>query len=166
MIPTLHDLELHFNPLDILEEFASAHDWRFDRSGECELISEVKGRWCDYVMCFFWQSDISAVLFSCHVDQKIPWTKRRDVHELLAAVNETLWLGHFDVSTEEGLPMYRHTILLRGAPGITVEQLEDMVDTAMTEWEQFYPAMQLVLWGGRSVDDALKSTVMETVGEA
>ena len=47
-----------------------------------------------------------------------------------------------------------------------VEQLEDLVDAAVGECERFYPALQMVVWGGRSVDEALSAALMETVGEA
>ncbi len=40
------------------------------------------------------------------------------------------WLGHFDLLSEEGLPLLRHTIPLRGARGASVEQLEDLLDAA------------------------------------
>jgi hypothetical protein len=62
--------------------------------------------------------------------------------------------------------MFRHTIPLRGMPGASIEQLEDVVDTALTECERFYPALQLVVWGGRSVSEAIAAAHMDTIGEA
>ena len=40
------------------------------------------------------------------------------------------------------------------------------MDTAAIECERFYPALQLVVWGGRSVADAIATAVMDTHGEA
>ena len=77
-----------------------------------------------------------------------------------------LWLGHFGLTQESATPLFRHTIPLRGAPGVSVEQLEDLVDVALNECERFYPALQLVVWGGRSVGDAIAAAHMDTVGEA
>ena len=48
------------------------------------------------------------------------------------------------------MPVFRHAVLLRGAPGASAESLEDMVDIAITECERFFPAFQFVLWGGKS----------------
>ena len=154
------------NPIDVLEELVSANDWPFERSGDCELMVTIAGRWCDYHLYFVWQTDVGAIFFSCHFDAKVPPNKRGAVHALLAAVNETLWLGHFDLSSEDGAIIFRHTIPLRGVHGVSAEQLEDMVDTAGTECERFYPAFQLVLWGGRTADQAIQAALMETVGEA
>ena len=158
--------ESHGNPLDLLEELVSANDWPFDRASDCELMVKVGGRWCVCHMFFVWQTDLSAIFFSCQFEQKVPQTKRREVCELLAAFNEGLWLGHFDLASEDSLLLFRHTIPLRGAPGASVEQLEDLVDTAVTECERFYPALQMVVWGGQTVGTAMAAALMDTVGEA
>ena len=62
--------------------------------------------------------------------------------------------------------LFRHTIPLRGVSGVSVEQLEDMVDTAVGECERLFPALQLVIWGGQKVEEAMAAAMMDTVGEA
>ena len=86
--------------------------------------------------------------------------------ELSALVNEKLWLGHFEVGSEDGLPMFRYTMLTRGRASLSIEQLEDLVDIALMECERFYPALQFVVWAGRTPQDAMASAMMETMGEA
>jgi hypothetical protein len=154
------------NPLDILEELVAANEWRFDRSSDEEMVVELSGRWCDYRMFFAWQEDLSAMYFSCLFDLRVPPHKRGSITDLLAVVNEKLWLGHFDLCSEEMVPMFRHTVLLRGAAGASVEQLEDLVDIARNECERFYPAFQFVLWAGRSASEAVELAMLDTVGEA
>ena len=44
--------------------------------------------------------------------------------------------------------------------------MEDLVDIAITESERFYPAFQYVVWGGKSPQEAMASSILETVGEA
>jgi hypothetical protein len=154
------------NPLDTLEELVSANDWTFDRHSECELMVQVGGRWCDYHLYVVWDRHMNAMFVSCQLDQRIPETKRSAVFELLASVNEDLWLGHFDFVREDGTTMYRHAMPMRGASGLSAEQLEDLVDAAIHECERFYPALQLVVWGGRSVADAMTVARMDTIGEA
>jgi len=86
--------------------------------------------------------------------------------ELLMLANETLWLGHFTIWIDEGLPMFRHALPLRGAKVPTIGQIQDMVETALYECERFYPAFQFVIWGGRSAKEAMAAALLETVGEA
>lgn len=154
------------NPLDVLEELVSANDWAFDRHSECELVFDVGGRWCGYHVYVVWDRQLHAVFFSCQLDLRVPETRRGAVFEMLARINEKLWLGHFDYISEEATTMYRHAVPLRGGPGLSAEQLEDLVDVALDECERFYPALQLVVWGGRGIGDALAVARMDTVGEA
>lgn len=154
------------NPLDLLEELVSANDWPFDRPSEIEMAVQMTGHWTDYRVWSVWHEDLRAIYFACHFDCRVPSGKQARVKDLIAQFNETLWLGHFDFSQSDGAILFRHTVPLRGTPGASVEQLEDLVDTAVTECERFYPALQLVVWGGQSPGEALAAALMETVGQA
>jgi hypothetical protein len=154
------------NPLDIVEQIASAHDWLFDRRSDEEMVVQAPGRWCDYSLYFSWNQDVDAVHFTCAFDMRVVEEKRRAIHELLALINERMWLGHFGLWDEEGLPMFRHALPLRGARGPTPEQMEDLLDIAIVECERFYPAFQYVLWGGQTATDAVTMAMIDTVGEA
>ena len=90
--------------------------------------------------------------FTCAFDLKVPAKRRHALYELLACANERLWIGHFGMDPDDGMPVFRHAVLLRGAPGASSESLEDMVDIAITECERFFPAFQFVLWGGKIAD--------------
>ncbi|MFT8247033.1 YbjN domain-containing protein [Roseomonas sp. BN140053] len=154
------------NPLDVVEQIISANEWAFDRRSPREMAAEAPGKWCDYGLHFAWSSEISAMHFTCAFDMKVPPERRAKLFELLALANEKLWMGHFGLEGEDGLPVFRHAVLLRGAPGASAESLEDMVDIAITECERFFPAFQFVLWGGRSPQDALQAAMLDCVGEA
>ena len=154
------------NPLDLLEEILSANQWPFDRSSDDELVVECNGQWGSYQLHFSWSGDLSAMHFSSYMDMKVPKARQVAVHELLAAVNAKMWIGHFDVLSEDGMPCFRQTVLLRGQQGASVEQLEDLVDIALAESERFYPAFQFVIWGGKSPADAIAASLLDTVGEA
>ncbi len=154
------------NPIDVLEELVGANDWSFSRRSDSELMLEVSGRWSGYQMYFLWCHDMGALFFSCRLELRVPESKRPEVYELLATVNENLWIGHFDLVSGGAVPMYRHTVPLRGAAGVSAEQLEDLIDAAALECERFYPAVQLVVWGGRTIADALTVARMDTVGRA
>lgn len=154
------------NPLDIVEEIVTANEWAYERSNDDELVVEIGGRWCDYRLYFVWQPDVGALQFSCQFDMKVQAARRSSVAELLSEVNARMWLGHFDVCSDEHTPMFRHTMLLRGTRGATVEQLEDLVEIALSECERFYPAFQFVIWGGKSASEAVSAAILDTVGEA
>ena len=154
------------NPIDVLEQIVSANEWAFDRRSDSEMAAEAPGKWCDYGLYFSWSREINAMNFTCTFDLKVPSPRRRELYELLALANERLWLGHFGMDQDDGVPLFRHSILLRGSTGASAESLEDMVDIAITECERFFPAFQFVLWGGKSAAEAIEAAMLECAGEA
>jgi hypothetical protein len=154
------------NPLDLMEQIVGGYEWAFDRRNDTEMAAEAPGKWCDYGLYFSWSREISAMHFTCAFDLKVPSQQRKALFELLALANERLWIGHFGMDPDDGMPLFRHSVLLRGAPGASAESLEDMIDIAITECERFYPAFQFVLWGGKTPTEALEAAMLECVGEA
>lgn len=154
------------NPLDVIEQIATSHDWLYERSSERDIAVEVTGHWCDYRMFVSWHDDVQALLFACAFDMRVPERKIEKISPLLASINERLLVGHFDLWRADGLPVFRHALLLRGVTGVSKEQLEDVVDIAFTESERYYPAFQFVIWGGKEPNEAMAAAILETEGEA
>ena len=46
------------------------------------------------------------------------------------------------------------------------EQVEDMIEVALTECERFFPAFQYVIWGGKDPTEAVAAACIDPVGEA
>lgn len=153
------------NPIDLVEEIVQTNSWPHDRSSDEEMVVEVGGRWCSYRLHFVWERSVNALQFSCAFEMKVPRLRRAAIYELLAAVNERLWIGHFDLADDQS-PVFRQGVLLRGAIGASVEQIEDLVDISVTECERFFPAFQLVVWGGKPAQEAIAAAMIEPVGEA
>ncbi|MAH85512.1 MAG: hypothetical protein CBB68_14910 [Rhodospirillaceae bacterium TMED8] len=154
------------HPIDTVEQLAEFNEWAFDRRSNEEMAVQVPGTWCDYSLYFAWNDEMEAMHFTCAFDMRVDDSRYEQVYELLAIVNERLWLGHFGMWSEENLPMFRATLPLRGRKGVTVEQAEDMVETAIFECERFYPAFQYVIWGGKTATEAVEAAMIDTVGEA
>lgn len=154
------------NPLDLAEQVITANEWALDRRSVSDLAAEAQGKWCDYGLYFNWSSEVSVLHFSVTFDMKAPTKRRSAVYEFLSKANERLWIGHFGVDEETNMPVYRHTMLLRGAPAAATESIEDLIDIAITECERFFPAFQFVLLEGKSADDAIEAAMLECVGEA
>jgi hypothetical protein len=163
---TTRDLVLASNPLDILEDIVTANEWLFERANDDELIVELAGRWCHYRMFFVWQREIGALQFSCQFDMKVPDAKQGEVNDLLALLNNRMWLGHFDLELQQNTPLFRYTILARRDRMPGTEALEDLVEIALTECERFYPAFQFVIWGGKKAAEAVAASMIEVAGQA
>ena len=59
---------------------------------------------------------------------------------------EQLWVGHFDVWTQEGLIMFRQGLMLNGALA-TTHQCEALLKAALEACERYYQAFQFVVMG-------------------
>ena len=155
-----------YNPLDLAEMVIMNRDWVFDRPADGELIAEVNGQWCNYRIWFTWQEDSGGLTLSCALDSKLQKQSLSKVYALLAMVNEKLWLGHFDINSEDTSVTFRHSLLLRDGAGTTAEHLQELLDLAISECERFYPAFQSVVWGGKTPAQALEIALFETIAEA
>ena len=102
------------NPLDVVERIAAINDWSFERAGDDEITMLVGGKWSDYQVSFTWMHDIEALHLACAFDLKVPERRRDEVQKLIALVNEQLWIGHFDLWTQDGMVMFRHALVLAG----------------------------------------------------
>ncbi|MFZ1416371.1 MAG: YbjN domain-containing protein [Defluviicoccus sp.] len=154
------------SPLDVVEQIVSANEWRFDRPNDQEIAVQVPGRWTDYDFYCAWNEDEDAMHLMLGLDIRVPKERRSAVHELMALVNDRVWMGHFAIWQDESLLVYRHGLPLKGTAGPTLGQIEDLVETALSECDRFYPAFQQVIWGGSSSADALAAALIDTVGEA
>jgi hypothetical protein len=154
------------NPLDQIERIAVHNQWAFERDDEDEISIAVTGTWTDYNLAFTWLSDIEALHLACAFDLKVPPPRRADALALISLVNEQLWIGHFDVWPQDGVVMFRHSILLTGGAVLNSSQCEAALNSAVTACERYYQAFQFVVWAGKSGREALETALLETKGEA
>ena len=154
------------NPLAVVEDIATHNDWAFERSGEDEVTIISRGTWSDYQLAVTWMGEIEALHLACAFDMKIPPSRRPEVQRLVAAINEQLWIGHFDIWTHTGTVMYRQALLLPGGLTASSAQCEAMLSSALNACERYYPALQFVVWAGKSASEAMDAAMFDTQGEA
>ena len=154
------------HPLDVVERLAAIRDWIFDRADADEMSVAVSGRWAEYQVAFTWIEDVEAIHLACAFDLKVPDRRRTDILQLVALVNEQLWVGHFDLWSSENVVMFRHALLLTGGAEPTHAQCETLLKVAVDACERYFQAFQFVLWAGKTAREALDSVLFETEGEA
>jgi hypothetical protein len=153
------------NPIDLVEQVAVRNDWPTERTGSDELTLTVAGQWSDYHVSLNWRGDLESLHIACAFDAKVPENRLPEVYRLVAQINEQLWLGHFDVWTQEGLIMFRHGLMLNGALA-TTHQCDALLRAAFEACERYFQAFQFVVWAGKESREALASTMFETEGQA
>ena len=153
-------------PVDMLAAVFDAHGWPCEFVNDDEVCGEIPGSWTTYQLRGIWRHEDRVLQLLCLPEVRVADAKLRPAYELVALVNEQLWLGHFDIWSQGGVLLYRHGLMLGedGMLGLGVAQAA--LEHAISECDRFYPAFQFVLWGDKSPRDALDAALVDAVGEA
>jgi hypothetical protein len=153
-------------PLEMLAELFAARGWACEFASDDELTGEVQGSWTLYQLRAIWRAEDNVLQVLCLPDIRIADDKRQPINEVLALVNEQVWLGHFEVWSSGQVLLYRHGLLLGGEGLLSIEQAQMLIETAVEECDRFYPAFQFILWGDKSPTEALAAALVDAAGEA
>ena len=161
------DIEnIPLNPIDIVEEVIYEKNWSFSRADDYELVADIASKWCQYRLYFTWSENVRAISFTITFDLKYPQSKLNKAYELIGLINEKLWLGHFDITSKNGIPAFRHTILSDSDSDFLHKKLENLVDIAIYECEKYYLSFQHTLFDDIEPLDSLEFTNFEVIGSA
>lgn len=160
------DREEDSAPVEMLASLCEARGWPFDYVNDDEITIEVQGSWASYQVRGIWRADDHVLQLLCLPDIRVPDDKRAPMYEVLALVNEQMWLGHFDIWSNGMVLLYRHALMLGDDGLLSLSQAQTGVEAAIEECDRFYPAFQFILWGDKSPSEALASALVDAAGEA
>ena len=160
-------IAFEYNPIDLVENIFSSKSFEFERRANNEVVVEVQGKWNNMLLFFSWEENMRCLHLSCLMDIKSTIEDRSKIFELLALINEDLWLGHFSYWTEQNMPVFKHSILLNDEDEqILNGKISQVIDIAIRECERMYPIFKVVLTKGMDPKQALYPMLMETLGQA
>lgn len=162
----LYALDEDAAPVDMLSALFEARGWPFKALSSEELTGEIQGSWASYQLRAIWRKDDHVLQVLCLPDIRVGKGKLTPAYELLALVNEQLWLGHFDFWSSGNILVYRNAAMLGDGGLLSLDQAQAIIETAVDECDRFYPAFQFVLWGDKSPRDAIASALVDAAGEA
>lgn len=154
------------DPLDVLEAVAAHAEMDAERVDRSELHINVAGSWRDLAVWFAWRPDLNTLQLGAPLELKVPDGKLADACRLLALVNERVWIGHFDLWSDDNGIVYRHGLVLSDGTDIDKVQAECLIRGAAEAFDRFFPAFNFLIWGGKSPEEALEASLFETVGNA
>ena len=154
------------DPIDIVEHLAEYHDWEFDRVAEDQIAMMVQGQWRNYSLTLAWAPRDETLRLICTFEMEPPEDRLPEMYAALNGANDNIWAGAFTYWAEQRLMVFRYGLILSGGQVAGPEQIDRMIGAAVSAAERFYPAFQLVGWGGRSAADALQVAIAEAYGRA
>ena len=164
--PEEDDVLLAMDPLEVVEHVLAAENLTFDRTEDGDLAFALTGDWKDYELWFAWRPEADCLQLCLSLDLRAAKTKRPSAYELLSMINQRVWLGHFEVWTEDGEVVFRHALALPAGERPTMAQAASMIDSAVEAADRFYPAFDFLLHGAKTPDEAMAACMFETVGQA
>ena len=160
------DLASNNNPIDIVEDIFASKSFELERRNPNEVAVEVQGKWNNMLLFFAWEPNMQCMHLSCLMDIETKIEDRSKIFELLALVNEELWVGHFSYWTEQNVPVFKHSVLLNKNDDNFEQKISQIIDIAVKECERMYPIFKVVLTKGMDPKQALYPMMMETFGSA
>lgn len=154
------------NPIDMVENIFASKSYELERRNANEVVVEIQGKWTNLLLFFAWEASMKCLHMSCLMDIDNTNDDRSKIFELLALVNENLWVGHFSYWTEQNMPVFKHSVFLNYGEEFFEHKIAQMIDVAVKECERFYPVFKVVLTKGMEPKDALYPMLMETIGQA
>jgi len=150
----------------MLASLFDARGWTYEFVSEDEISGEIQGSWASYQLRGIWRAEDRVLQLLCLPDIRVADDKRQAMFEVLALINEQLWLGHFDVWSNGNVLLYRHGLMLGDDGLLSPTQAQIAVEAAIEECDRFYPAFQFILWGDKSPVEALSAALVDAAGEA
>jgi hypothetical protein len=161
------EVETSIDPMDTVECVLAGDDrFKCERAEDGDVHFSFKCSLGETVGYFSHRHELPALLFTLGFDLQAPVSRRAEAVRLAGLINENLWLGHFDVWSDDGTIIFRHAMPMIGRDEISVGEIQAMLAAALDAAERFQPAFHFLILGGMSADDASQAALFETAGEA
>src|SRR6185436_4322537 len=162
-----NETETSTDPMDTVEAVISQDDrFQCERAEDGDVHFSFKCSSGETVGYFSYRHELPALLFTLGFDIQAPKSRLHEAIRLAALVNENLWLGHFDVWSDDGTIIFRHAMPMIGRDEISVGEVQAMLAAALDAAERFQPAFHFLILAGMPAEDAAKAALFETAGEA
>jgi hypothetical protein len=161
------DVEIASDPMDTVETVLGSDDrFKCERADDGDVHFSFQGSLGETVGYFSFRDELPALLFTLGFDLQAPNSRRAEAVRLASLINENLWLGHFDVWSDDGTIIFRHAMPMIGREEISIGEIQAMLAAGLDAAERFQPAFHFLILGGMSADDASAAALFETCGEA
>jgi hypothetical protein len=122
------DVEIASDPMDTVETVLGSDDrFKCERADDGDVHFSFKGSLGETVGYFSFRDELPALLFTLGFDLQAPNSRRAEAVRLASLINENLWLGHFDVWSDDGTIIFRHAMPMIGREEISIGEIQAML---------------------------------------
>lgn len=152
--------------LETVEHVLGNLGWSYERDGHDGVQCIAPTRWGEMGCLFAVRAEPPALHFTLTLDVKPQANKHAAISELVIMMNERLWLGHIDFWMDDEVILFRHALPLTGRLSPTYGEVEAVLKAALEAADKFVPAINFVIWAGKTPREAMTAALFETDGEA
>lgn len=134
-----------YNPIDTIERIFARDKVSYDRRKDTELVAEVLGKWDNMLVFFAYEEHLRCLHISCLLNLEASNVDRGKMFELLAMLNENLWLGHFSYWSEQKMPIFKHSVILQDNEELFTHKISKIIELSIMECERVYPIFNAVM---------------------
>ncbi|MBQ8672347.1 MAG: YbjN domain-containing protein [Alphaproteobacteria bacterium] len=148
------------NPIDDIECVFAHRQHTVERRNANEIVVEVSGKWDTMLLFFVWEEQMNCLHISCLINLVPENINQSSIFELLALLNEDIWVGYFSFWEEMKMPVFKHSVFVDETEMNLIGKLTQVMDVALTECERAYPIFHAVLKQNIAPRKALLPMVM------
>lgn len=148
-----------YNPIDDVECIFKQNN-AVERRSSNEVVVEINGKWDNMLLFFAWEEKMNCLHISCLINLQPQNVELPSIFELLALINEDLWVGYFSYWEEMQMPIFKHSLFIDSQEFDLNRKISDIVNIAITECERAYPIFHAVFKQNISPRKALLPAVL------
>lgn len=153
------------HPIDLAEMFAVENGWINKRDGDEQILIEVQGVWRHYRLNVSFLEDKGILNYQSVFRIRLDKGELVEVLKAVNYANQMCRMGAFTVRHAEEIFVFGCSQSLFDEECMSGQQVQHLFDSCITHCEQFYPTFQLVAFGDKDADTAIRAAILETKGE-
>lgn len=149
-----------YNPIDDIAFLFAQRRQAFERRNPNEVVAEIQGKWDNMLLFLAWEEQMNCLHISCLLNLESENVNEPNIYELLALLNEDIWVGYFSYWEDAKMPIFKHSIFIDEKDLNLTDKLSQVLNIAVTECERAYPIFHAVFKQNISPRKALMPAVI------
>lgn len=154
------------NPIDQIQALLALNDYDVIKEDEDELIVKIEQANIVYTLMFFWREELDILFVTIFSPYQVPPALHQSFLQLMNKINERVMVGQFSITEDIGMITYRNALMTRGMNHISEDQIQDLIEYGVEEYQRFIPAFDYMLGDSPNPNYAFEIAYFETEGEA
>ena len=153
------------HPVDLAEALAAEMGWTCSRDDDEQLLIEFEGMWRLYRIAVSLLEGPEILTVRAGFEMKLENSAQEQILKIVNHANQVCPVGSFTVHHKEEAIVFGCGHSLAGGAQLSFQQVRSLLEICISQCERFYPAFQMVAYGGKDAASAVNAAILEPMGE-